>query len=273
MLATIIVTHESQQVLPRCIESLHNQTAPVNKIILVDSGSLDTAYLDAYEHSESIQVFKTDNIGFSAANNYGFRQLPSSYQFILFLNPDTFLEQGCISSALVTMRQDPEIGLLSGKLYRFDPDTGKPTGRLDSTGIFRTWYGRWYDRGRGREDTGKYDKPEIDIPAVCGAFMFCRREALEDAALNDRDIFDPGFFLYKEDIELCIRLRKKGWRLLYQPLCIGWHGRGWKSCRRAIPKEIRQMAARNEVLLYTKHHSPYMLWAVLKLWLVRVFNI
>ncbi|MDW7773153.1 MAG: glycosyltransferase family 2 protein [Desulfobulbaceae bacterium] len=273
MLATIIVTHDSQQVLPRCIESLRNQTAAVDKIILVDSGSRDNSYLDEYEHHGPVQVFKTGNIGFSAANNYGFQQIPSACRFIFFLNPDTFLEQGCISAALETMRQYPEAGLLTGKLYGFDTDTGEPSGRLDSTGIFRTWYGRWYDRGQGRADTGKYDGLECDIPAVCGAFMFCRRAALEDAALKDNEIFDSDFFLYKEDIELSLRLRKKGWRLLYQPLCIAWHGRGWKSSRRGIPKQIREMAARNEVLLYTKHRSSYMLWAVIKLWLVRVFNI
>jgi len=273
MPAAVIVTHNSQQVLPRCLDALERQTVPVDRVVVVDSGSSDTGYLKPYENSGSIRVVKAGNRGFAAANNLGFEHVPASCPFILFLNPDAFLEPECLSRALETLRQNPEAGVVSGKLFRFDVNTGKPSARLDSTGIFRKWYGRWYDRGQGREDTGKYDRQENDVPAVCGALMFCRREALEEAALKKNVIFDPDFFLYKEDIELCLRLREKGWRLLYQPLCIAWHGRGWKSRRRGMSRELRLMAARSEVMLYRKHPSPYIGWALLKYFLVRVCNV
>jgi GT2 family glycosyltransferase len=86
-------------------------------------------------------------------------------------------------------------------------------------------------------------------------------------------VFDPDFFLYKEDIELSLRMRKAGWQLLYDPRLLAYHGRGWNKKRGEMAVKLRCMAAANEILLYKKHPSPYMLWAWMKYLLVRFIHL
>ena len=91
---------------------------------------------------------------------------------------------------------------------------------------------------------------------------------LEQVALERGVVFDPDFFLYKEDIELCLRIRKTVWKIVYVPGILVYHCRGWGK-RREMPYEQRLLAARSELLLYVKHPSGYMIWAVAKYVLVR----
>ncbi len=262
----IIVTHNSEDVLPICLSHIDQQTYPVSSIIIVDSGSESTAYLDTLQPSKIIRIIKTENRGFSSGNNLGFREIDSRSGVVIFLNPDAFLSTDYIRNAISLLDTNSLAAIVSGKLLGYDAQKNRATGKIDSTGIFRKWYGRWYDRGIGEEDCHRYDCSDTPL-AVCGALMFCRMEALQK---YDGQVFDEEFFLYKEDIELSLRLRRDGWQLLYDPDLIAYHCRGWKPKRKNIPFETRLIAAKNEVLLYQKHPSPYILWAILKLLLVKI---
>lgn len=270
--AVIIVTHDSAQVLETCLAALADQSSPPGEVLIVDSGSSDTAYLAAAEKQYGAVVLRQpDNVGFARGNNIGFRHLDREVGHVLFLNPDTLLHPHGLRLAVAAMEENSATGILTGRLLGYDAARKQPTGRLDSAGIFRKWYGRWFDRGRGEVDRGQYSRPE-EIPAACGALLFCRRKALEDAILSEGAVFDPAFFMYKEDIELCLRVRKAGWRIRYDPRVAGWHGRGWQRRSRMRPA-ARRMSARNELLLYRRHPSPYILWALAKCALVYLFRI
>lgn len=263
--SAIIVTHNSAAVLSRCLDALSCQTVALAEVIVVDSGSDDCEYLLPYKELEWVRVIETSNVGFSQANNLGMKLVAVQTEFVLFLNPDTFLTPLFLETALLVSQKNPRSGIISGKLCGYDAEKGVATGRLDSTGVFRKWYGRWYDRGQGEVDKGQYDKGAV-VPALCGALLFCRVSALLDLG---ETIFDPDIFLYKEDIELSLRMRKKGWQLSYHPELMAYHCRGWKNQRGNMPLKIRKMAAESEILLYKKHPSPYRLWAWLKYLLVR----
>jgi GT2 family glycosyltransferase len=265
--AVVIVTHNSQRELGSCLTSIEEQTVKPGAIVIVDSGSTDIAYLQPHCDGERITSFLEKNIGFSRANNLGFQSIDQSADFVLFLNPDAFPEQDSINLALDFLTQNEDVGCVSGRLLGFDCGRGRATGAIDSTGIFRKWYGRWYDRGQGESDNGRYAVQE-DIPAACGAFLFCRKEMLDQVALAEGIVFDPDFFLYKEDIELCLRIRKSHWRIVYLPDLLVYHCRGWQN-RQQIPHQQRLTAAASELLLYQKHPSPYVLWALTKYVLVR----
>ncbi len=267
--AVIIVTHNSGSVLPHCLHALARQTVPVREINIVDSGSDDLSFLQTLHERENIQVITTSNVGFSRANNLGFERVAPSTDYVLFLNPDSFLAPDCLATAISVCQEYPQAGMVSGKLNGYDRERERPTGQLDSTGIFRKWYGRWFDRGQGEVDIGHYDTPAF-VPALCGALLFCRMDALRSLPGPP---FDPDFFLYKEDIELSLRMRKAGWKLLYHPRLSAFHCRGWNRKRGAIPMEQRKMSAVSEITLYKKHPSPYMLWAIGKYLLVRFFAV
>ncbi len=266
--AAIVVSHNSESTLERCLQDLTTQDYPLDSIVLVDSGSFDQAFISDLQDKYPIESLLSENIGFSRANNLAYERIQTDIDFVLFVNPDLFLPPGFVTEAL-RICDDPSIGILSGKLLGYDLKQDKPSGRLDSTGIMRKWYGRWYDRGQGEPDRKQYEDPE-SMPALCGALLFCRNKALQSFV---EAVFDPDFFLYKEDIELSLRMRKFGWKLLYHPLLIAYHCRGWQNDRSEMSYELRELAAKSELLLYKKHPSPYMIWAAFKYLLVKVFRL
>ncbi|MFH0783684.1 MAG: glycosyltransferase family 2 protein [Pseudomonadota bacterium] len=266
----IIVTHNSDEELDICLTHLEKQTIPIKELVIVDSGSTDPHSLESMPRVVGTKIVKTKNVGFSQANNIGFKEIVTDRQgMVVFMNPDTFLPPDYLAQAVNVLNENPGAAVVSGKLLGYDLQKMKPSGLIDSTGIFRRWYGRWYDRGQGEKDYGQYDLIAAP-PAICGALMCCRIKALHP---YKGDVFDPDFFLYKEDIELCFRLKAAGWALVYDPRLIAYHCRGWARKRQKVRYELRLIAARNEVLLYRKHPGPAMAWAMLKLILVKVFRL
>lgn len=269
ILSIIIVTHNSANVIARCIEGIDRQLAASKQVIIVDSGSDETSYLEPYTRKKGYEVHCRENIGFSAANNFGLRCLLEEPEYILFINPDTFLLPGSVQAAVSILAARKDAAVLAGRLKGYDLKSDRETGLLDSTGIFRTWYGRWYDRGQGQADVDNF-RQEEQVPAVCGAFMFCRFESLQS---HLPELFDESFFMYKEDIDLCLRLRKQGWTLIYSPAVEAYHARGWAKNRSEMSYPSKFLAARNEVKLASKHRSPYLLWALGKYLLVRLLRV
>lgn len=263
----IIVTHNSAKVISKCVESLQNQSYPACEIVVVDSGSTDTSYLDFLNDNETIRVIRTRNIGFAQSNNMGIEHLSSQVDILICLNPDTFLTPTFIEQANKKFRRRMDVKILSGRLLGYNLAEDCPNGKIDSCGIFRKWYGRWFDRGQGEVDENQYNL-EQRVPALCGALICCRIDILKLVA---GQLFDPDFFMYKEDIEMSIRIRKRGIKLLYCPDLIAYHCRGWK--RRDISRDMRKLSSKNEILLYRKHPSPYMLWALLKYFLVSLLSL
>lgn len=269
LVSIIIVTHNSQSVLPRCLDAIGHQSVRPYQIIVVDSGSDDSSYLDEASERDVCEVRKLSNVGFAAANNKGLESLDPECDYVLFINPDTFLSSSVIEKSLKIMERLPRVAILTGLLEGYDLSRSCKTGKIDSSGIFRTWFGRWYDRGKGEDISHNYMN-SVNVPAVCGALMFVRASALRPEL---PELFDESFFMYKEDIELSVRLSEKGWKLHYSPEIRAFHCRGWNDSRRAIPRNLRIMSARNEIKIYQKHPSVYMVWAQFKYILVRIFNV
>jgi N-acetylglucosaminyl-diphospho-decaprenol L-rhamnosyltransferase len=247
--AVIIVGYNSGPVIPRCLDALATQTRRPDTIVLVDNNSPDAYYLAKIPENHRVKVVRNRvNEGFCAANNTGFR-LAGQHKYVLFLNPDAFLSVDFVERALEWMecRENSDVGVLTGTLLGFDIGLNRQTGLIDSTGIFQTRYGKWYDRGQGEAWPGAPSSatPE-EVPAIVGALMFCRSLALATIRLPSGDIFDSRFFMYKEDIDLSLRLKKRGWRLIYCPTLVCEHCRGWKG-RREMSAHARFLSARNEL--------------------------
>lgn len=271
--AVIIVTHNSNAYLPGCLDALRKQTVQPDQVMIVDSGSKDISYLLIAQNSGQITLdLQKENVGFCEGNNVGYAHINPATDYVLFLNPDAFLFKNFIEQALDRM-EDPasaNVGALSGLLLGYDIAQHAPTGRVDSAGIFSTWYGRWYDRGQGKMN-GHYVEAEY-VPALCGALMFCRKKALDSVLLGHGQVMDPSFYMYKEDIDLSLRLRQKGWKLLFCPEMTAYHCRGWQSDRSKVSRQWRLMSAKNEMRLYRRLSSPRYLYSALKYALVKCFD-
>lgn len=248
-IAVIIVAYDSGRVLQRCLDCLLTQTRQADRIIIVDNNSPTPSYLDQLSLPAAVRLIRlARNEGYCRANNLAYAAARDC-RYVVFLNPDAFLSERFLEEAVSWMERpgNASVGCLTGTLLGFDIEQDCPTGLIDSTGIFQKWYGRWYDRGRGMPRRYLTAAAE-EVPAACGALMFCKRQALEDGSLRTGEVFDPAYFMYKEDIDLSLRMRAKGWRIMYVPSLLCHHVRGWHG-RRFVTRRARYLSVRNELRL------------------------
>jgi N-acetylglucosaminyl-diphospho-decaprenol L-rhamnosyltransferase len=274
--AIIIVTHNSERHLYKAMECISQQTRPPQKIIIVDSGSRSLAYLYRMQaQSDAELVCMEGDIGFCRGNNIGMRSLPPQTDYVFLLNPDAFLPP-CFLEKAIAFMEDPanaQCGALTGTLLGYDMDADKPAGTFDSTGIFRTWYGRWYDRDQGKTYEASAARTLEHIPAICGAAFFCRKKAIDQVLIRGSELFDSRFYMYKEDIDLSLRLRRKGWNLAFVPDLHIYHCRGWKRDRSQMPRQLRLISAKNEIRIQARLKEPVpLLYSLLKYTAVKILD-
>lgn len=274
--ALIIVTHNSEKYIDKCMACIAKQTHHPRQIILVDSGSANCDYLSSFNSNPSVQiVLAGKDVGFCLGNNIGLGKVLPETEFVFFLNPDAFLTPEYIAKAVEFMG-DPNYhhcGALTGTTESYCMDADRPKELYDTTGVFSTWWGRWYDRGQ-QEPVNPRLYREIElIPAICGAVFFCRHSAIKTVMLSENQLFDNRFYMYKEDIDLSLRLRKKGWELLFVPELLAYHCRGWNRNRRSMPKKMRLHSAQNELRIHWRQKSliPFF-YSAMKYCAVKCFN-
>lgn len=225
-LALVIVNYRTADYVIRCVESVREERARVGPfdLVVVDGNSGDgsaeklSAHFAAEPYRDWVTVLPLDfNGGFGWANNQAMLRLlqrSDPPEFIHLLNPDTVLEPGAIRALLDVIRANPRIGAVGSQL--FEPD-GKPSGsafRFPSAG-------REFIRGAGLPLLGTLFgiKPmlvDLSEPGPAdwetGASVMFR-----SAALRQTGLFDDGFFLYFEEVELMYRLRLTGWAIWHVP--------------------------------------------------------
>ncbi|HEX7118974.1 MAG TPA: glycosyltransferase family 2 protein [Longimicrobiales bacterium] len=257
----VIVNWNGRRFLPECLRALRRSTAPV-RIIVVDCASTDGSveYLRS-EHPAVEVVASPDNVGYAGGANLGLRRGRAPY--VMVMNPDVILAPDHLEILCARFDGEPTIGAAQGKLYRIAPDSfvaGAPpsTDIIDSAGHCIRRDRMVVDRGEGRPDRPEFSN-EASIFSACGAALFLRRAMLEDVA-PDGDYFDPSFFAYKEDIDLCWRARILGWDVRYIPDAVAWHVRGWAGetleARARLPLAARRHSWKNHYLLMIKNDRP-----------------
>lgn len=275
--AIVIVTHNSEKHIDKCLACVGEQTCPPSQVIVVDSGSADKGYLNKYLHRDRIQVvFGEDDIGFCRGNNLGLTKVNSDMDYLFFLNPDAFIAPDFLQQALAFMQapQNAGCGAITGTTLGYCIQQDAPTGCYDTTGVFATWWGRWYDRAQGHKlDANQYQAIET-IPAICGAVFFCRKTAADQVMLPEAELFDSRFYMYKEDIDLSLRLRRRGWQLKFLPALKAYHCRGWNRDRKSMPKKMRLYSAYNELRIHWRQKRAIPLaYSLLKYCAVKYLNV
>ena len=221
-----------------CLASIaHLAPAPAHTI-LVDNGSTDGTPQAVADRFPRVEIRVNDrNLGFAAGMNVGLQAaLAAGADFVLMLNNDTLVAPNLLGVLLATAAADPRIGLVTPKIYYADPLRSAPlrsaTGCRANTGCQanppdRLWYAgamrrRWLPGiafpGYGRPDALRYDRVR-DVDYVTGCGLLAR-----SATLRDVGCFDSAtFFMYHEDLDLSERVRRAGYRIVYQPQARMWH--------------------------------------------------
>lgn len=237
-ISVIVVTHNSMKFIDKCVSGLEKSLDNgFIELIIVDCKSDDSSYLDNFKNRLGIKLIRLkNNVGFSKGNNLGVSHINNKSKYILFLNPDAFVSDNLLNKIYKKMESQEfqDVAICSPILLGYSVALSRPTGLIDSAGIRRTWYGRYYDfyKGKAVNELLNLGKSEFES-LICGAFMFCRKKALLER-VKKSSIWDEEFFMYKEDIELSLYLKFKGWRLIVIPEYHAYHCRGWSKNRMSV---------------------------------------
>ena len=199
-LSVVIPTSRGGADLETCLVSLVDQDYPEVEVVVVDNASPDRSISRLPERFPTVSVLQNEeNLGFVGASNQGIEA--SSGELILLLNDDTALEPGALSAVVDTLVRNPAWGACQAKLLLMDDPS-----RLDTAGSFLTATGFLIHRG-AFEPEDRFTASD-EIFAAKGAALLVRRRALEEVGT-----FDPDFFAYFEETDLCWRLWLAGWEV------------------------------------------------------------
>ena len=260
LLSIIIVAYKSRDEIGPCLRSLprslHERAV---EIIVVDNSPGDGAgALIEREFPHVNYLAAPENLGFGRANNRGY--VRSCGEFVLFLNPDTVCNDAALAYCLARLRGDARIGLISPRLELADGTMDLACRRSIPT----AWDGFCRAAGlaaafprvalfAGYNLTHLPVAGTYEVGAINGAFILAPRRALVSVA-PDGAVFDEHFFMYGDDLDLCIRVARAGWKIVYDGAVSITHLKGL-----SVAKDYDAMAraifdANREV--YLKHFNP-----------------
>ena len=199
-------------------------------VVVVDNASNVASVKKIKSHIKNISyklIVNKVNLGYTGGNNIGIKYaIDQGADFVMVLNNDTIVNKYLLTEFLKTSKRDPKAGILSPKIY-FAPGFEFHKDRYSKENLGKVlWYAGgqidWdnvYGKNRGVDevDKGQYDKVE-EIDFATGTCMFVSRSVLEKIGL-----FDKKYFMYYEDMDLSMRIKKAGFKVLYVPSANVWH--------------------------------------------------
>lgn len=258
-LSVIIVSYNVKHYLQQCLDSLDKALEGINaEVYVVDNHSKDGSVDYLRKHNKRIKLIASKhNNGFATANNIAIRRSQSEY--VLLLNPDTFVGENTIKECLDFMDGHKNAGGVGVRMLKCDGTDAMESRRglpSPATALYKmcglcTRFP--HNRRFGKYYMGylPWDKP-AQIEVISGAFCLMRREALDKIGLLDED-----FFMYGEDIDLSYRLVKGGYENWYLPYKI-LHYKGestQKSSFRYVHVFYEAM-----LIFFRKHYGHLSFW-------------
>jgi N-acetylglucosaminyl-diphospho-decaprenol L-rhamnosyltransferase len=248
-----IVSYRCEALLRDCLQSLRDN--PPNRdmsVHVVDNASEDgTAEMVAREFPEVRLTVSEQNTGFSVANNVAIRA--GSAPYVLVLNPDTRITPGSLDRLLDLMDSKPDVGMAGPRLELDDGSFDHAAKRSFPTPVSALAHFTGVGRKRDSGALAAYRAPDVEsgaVDAVNGAFMLIRRAALDEVGL-----FDEGFWMYMEDLDLCYRLGQAGWITWYEPDVTVMHVKaGTSGALRSF--RLNRAFHYGMYRFYRKHYSP-----------------
>jgi GT2 family glycosyltransferase len=254
-LSVIIVSFNSAGDLPACFEAMSRSTNGVDyEVIVVDNASADGAVQLIEERFPHVRVVANrENTGFARAANMG--AAGSRGRHLILLNPDTELQDGALERCVAYLDQHPDVGIVTARVNNPDGTLQRACRRSIPTpkvaffrlsGLSKIWKSH---PAAGAYNVAWADPDEtMEVEAVSGSFMMVRREAWEKVGG-----MDERYFLYGEDLDICLEVSRAGYRIVYYPEAVVVHHKG-KSSRQARRRANREFH-RAMNLFHRKHFA------------------
>lgn len=262
LLSIVIVAYKSRDEIGACLGSLpRTLRGRAVEIVLVDNSSGVDAVGEFVrrEFPWVDYVSPGENLGFGRANNRGYARTRG--EFVLFLNPDTICNEVALEHCIQRLEEDVEIGLISPKLVTADGTMDLACRRSIPT----LWDG--FCRASGLAAafprTGLFAGYNLthlpvgetyDVGAINGAFMLGARWLFAEEVAGDGQVFDEHFFMYGDDLDLCIRVADAGFRVVYDGRVSIVHLKGMSVARDYDAMSQAIFDANRDV--YLKHFNP-----------------
>ena len=236
LLAIVIVAFEDLAALEICLASIRESGYKNRRIIVIDNSLTDTVG-EALSSMPDVEYHRTGrNIGFSRACNLGIeRSLACGAAYTLMLNPDTKLDPDCLEELMRAAESLQDVGIVGGKI-RYAADPGRlwyAGGRLD----YLTGVGKHFQT----EDGGSVIR---EVTYATGCCMLIPNNVFRRVGS-----FKESIFMYLDDAEFCMRIRRNGCRIYYNPNAILSHAVGPGMDRRNYPDYYLYFSIRNKPLI------------------------
>ena len=259
-LSVITVTWNSAELISKQIASVVSGCENItHEQFVSDNGSTDqTCSLIEQEFPHVTLIENKENIGFAAANNKALEQ--ATGEFVLFLNPDMRVTKRRLDAMVSWMRNNADVGLASCKLVDENGDLHKDAQPrrlprlwemlamiLKIPHVFPGLLSRYMMAGF---DADK----EVDVDSVRGSFMLVRKKLLDQLGFG----FDPRYFIWFEDVDLCREIQRLGYRVVHTPVisCVDYVGQSFKK-RDTLWK---QKKFTRSMLTYFQKWEPWYKW-------------
>lgn len=258
-LSIIIVNWNSKDFLAEALDSVQATVQGISyEVLVIDSGSFDgCAEMLVQSHPWVRFVQSASNLGFAKANNEAFRL--SRGDVILFLNPDTKVIGNAIMELMRALKNRPDAGLVGPKLLNSDGSVQETCIRafptltnqlLDSDFLRRRFPNSslW-----GKRALGTADEMPKRVEALSGASLMVSRKVFEQVGM-----FSTDYFMYSEDMDLCLKVARLGFNTYYVPAAVVVHYGGGSSSQSATSSFSAVMRLESQWRFFRKMHSaPY----------------
>ena len=253
LVSVIIVSYNVKDLLLDSLAALFQRTEIPFEAVVVDNNSKDGSAAAVEAEFPEVKVHRMrKNVGFGRAANAGLEH--TTGRFILVLNPDVMVSEGCLGELADFLLVRPDVGAVGPRIIQ-------PDGTLDgaarrafptpSVAVYRaTGLSRLFPHSPrfGRYNMGHLSAERAhEIDAGTAACLMLRRTAIAKVGF-----FDPAYFMYFEDIDLCYRLKQGGWKIFYVPSAEALHVKG-ASTSQEQRRALYQLHSAN----WTFHHKHY----------------
>ena len=199
----ILVNYNGKDYNKECIESIFNSSYKNIEVIVIDNDSNDNIDL----------MLSKNNLGFSGANNIGIQKaLKNGCDYIVLLNNDTIIDRDLILNMIKASKEEND-AIISPKIYYYDNKD-----IIWSAGADMRWKkGVTDQRGINQKDDGSFDKRE-EVEFGTGCCLLIPSKIISEVGLLSDD-----YFLYYEDTDYCMKVRNKGYKIVYEPTAVLYH--------------------------------------------------
>lgn len=256
-IVAVICNFNKKDLLRECLKSVHAMTRKPDMVVVVDNASVDGAPgMVASEFPSAVVVRLPENTGGAGGFHTGtVVAMENNADMVYLLDNDVELHPDCLAELEAALDSDPGAGAAGSKVFYHDRKEV-----IWQAGCTFNWLLQIkVHRGEGGKDDGRFKRMEpVDyMPATT---LLVRRRAIETSGL-----MDPEFFVYMDDVEWCIRMRKRGWKIVYVPDSVAWHH---YQSRTPNPFSI-YYGTRNFLVIFARHapkwaRSPMYAFSIVK---------